>query len=178
MRYPQTRVQHPDTIRDVLDSPLLQARVERVQAELGPSGLVIMLGLCSDGAQSNRGKQAKPFSLLCTAMYVVNLPPHLRTQPANSLMVGIVPGGKEPKDMQPYLQIIADELLWLWEAGVTMWDAGRHGPFVCVRPFTVLAGQHHGSVNHQAHEPMHAWLHDATSYPLAGEGTQIRHHTS
>lgn len=125
MRHPSERTQHADVIRDILDAPHLQRRVRDAQAELGPDGLCILLGFCADGVMAYRGNHAKEFSMLAEAVYVLSFPPHLRARQDHSLLLSIVPGGKEPKDAQPYLKVLADELLYLWEVPQMMWDSDR-----------------------------------------------------
>lgn len=71
----------------------------------------IALGLCTDGVN--------PFS-------------HLRVSYSmwpNIILVGIVPGNgkKEPKDINPYLEIVVDELLPL--SNVTQFDSYQNAPF-------------------------------------------------
>ena len=50
---------------------------------------------------------------------ILNLPRYLRYRPENIILCGVIPGPKEPKDLNVYLQPIVQELLLLWE-GVMM----------------------------------------------------------
>lgn len=60
---------------------------------------------------------------------ILNLPPKIRYSFSNLLLVGIVPGNnqKEPSSLDPYLEILVDELLGL--SNKTMFDAYRNAPF-------------------------------------------------
>ena len=46
---------------------------------------------------------------------VLNLPRNLRYKPENIILVGIIPGPKEPKDVNNYIYHVVHELLQLWE---------------------------------------------------------------
>ena len=74
----------------------------------------IALGICADGVN--------PFSHLRTTysmcpivLPLLNLPRKIRHNFGNLLLVGIVPsnGRQEAKSIQPYLEILVDELLML-----------------------------------------------------------------
>lgn len=52
----------------------------------------------------------------------LNLPPHLRGKYANIFLLGIVPGPKKPKNLQPYLDIIVDDLKLAYGVGFKVWD--------------------------------------------------------
>ena len=49
---------------------------------------------------------------------VLNLPRNLRYKPENILLCGIIPGPKEPKDVNNYIYPLIHELLQLWEGVV------------------------------------------------------------
>lgn len=46
---------------------------------------------------------------------ILNLPRNLRYKQENVILCGIIPGPKEPKDLNAYLQPLIQELLLLWE---------------------------------------------------------------
>ena len=46
---------------------------------------------------------------------VLNLPRFLRYKRENVILIGIIPGPREPEDLNPFLKPLVDELLELWE---------------------------------------------------------------
>ena len=52
------------------------------------------------------------------AVYLSNLPRNLRYKRENIILCGILPGPKEPKDLNSYLYPLVHELLLLWEGVV------------------------------------------------------------
>ena len=60
---------------------------------------------------------------------LLNLPCHLRNKFEHILLVTIIPptGYKEPADLNPYLEIVVDELLSL--SNSVFYDVYRHAPF-------------------------------------------------
>lgn len=77
----------------------------------------------------------QPISMWPVALSCLNLPPWVRmTMPALWLLT-IIPGPKEPKDFQPVLDIIADELNYLYRFGVGVSSSfppeGCTNSFVC-----------------------------------------------
>ena len=46
---------------------------------------------------------------------VLNLPRFLRYKCENVILIGIIPGPREPEDLNPFLKPLVDELLELWE---------------------------------------------------------------
>lgn len=74
-------------------------------------------------------------------MTVLNLPEHLRNNPANMLLIGIIPGPHSPSYMAPYLDPLVDELLELKSPGVIAIDGSRNNEeFVLhARLMTVVA---------------------------------------
>lgn len=60
----------------------------------------------------------------------LNLPQNIRNLLSNLILVGIIPaqeGGKEPFNLEPYLEILVDELLCL--TGINIFDAYRKESF-------------------------------------------------
>ena len=88
----------------------------------------ISFGLCTDGVN--------PFSHLRTSysmwpimLSLLNLPRKTRHNFGNILLVGIIPGNgkQEAKNIQPYLEILVDELISL--SNTTMFDAYQQATF-------------------------------------------------
>ena len=52
-----------------------------------------------------------------TAIYltILNLPRDGRYKIENTVLVGLIPGPSEPKRINPFLNLLVDELLHLWE---------------------------------------------------------------
>ena len=75
-------------------------------------GRGIALALCADGVNPFHINRVQ-YSMCPLVMSLLNLPRHLRYQFSNLLLVGIIPGPKEPQNMNIYLDILVDELLEL-----------------------------------------------------------------
>ena len=80
-----------------------------------------VFALYVDGFNPYQSKEAKQVATV-TGIYLVclNLPPHLRYLPENTLLVGIIPGPQKPSltELNHYLKPLVDELLVFWETGV------------------------------------------------------------
>lgn len=61
-----------------------------------------------------------PYSAGGIYLVVLNLPRTERYQVKNLILVGIIPGPKEPKDVNPYLKPLVDELTKLYWYGFTV----------------------------------------------------------
>ena len=57
---------------------------------------------------------------------ILNLPRSLQYRPENIILCGIIPGHKEPKDLNVHLQLLIQELLLIWEG--SMLDIPPYGP--------------------------------------------------
>ena len=53
----------------------------------------------------------------------LNLPHHIRSKSGAMMLTGIVPGPNEPKTLQPYLDLVVDDLTQLNK--ITIYDAYR-----------------------------------------------------
>jgi hypothetical protein len=101
----------------------------------------LMLSLCTDGVSPFKHKT---YSMWPIMMTVLNLPEHLRNQPANMLLLGVVPGPDAPRTIQPYLDLIVDELLEL-QRGVPAIDASRGGiDFILYARLLVVCADYKG----------------------------------
>ena len=54
-------------------------------------------------------------------LFPLNLPAHVRKLSSSMMLVGIIPGPKEMKCIDPYLDVIADDIKVL--NGIEMYDA-------------------------------------------------------
>ena len=88
----------------------------------------IALVLCTDGVNPFSHLRVS-YSMRPIMLTLLNLPRHMRHGFNNILLVGIVPGNgrKEPKDINPYLEIVVDELLQL--STMTLFDSYQKAPF-------------------------------------------------
>lgn len=88
----------------------------------------ISLGFCTDGVNPfNHTKVA--YSMWPIMMTLLNLPREKRNLFENILLLGIIPGNgtKEPTDLNPYLEVLVDELLEL--SGTQQYDAYQESTF-------------------------------------------------
>jgi len=71
----------------------------------------ISLAFCTDGVNPFSHSRIK-YSMWPIMMTVLNLPRHLRNSFSSILLLGIIPGNgkQEPKSLDPYLEVVADEL--------------------------------------------------------------------
>lgn len=72
------------------------------------------LSLCTDGVNPF-SHQRVAYSMWPIVMTILNLPRKIRNKFGNILLLGIVPGSgrKEPASLDPYLEVVVDELLQL-----------------------------------------------------------------
>jgi hypothetical protein len=90
----------------------------------------VSLSLCTDGVNPFAHNKVT-YSMWPIMLTLLNLPRSMRNRFASILLVGIVPanGTKEPQDLNPYLDILVDELLEMCSS--TMFDAYNTAPFQC-----------------------------------------------
>lgn len=88
----------------------------------------LALQLSTDGVNPFSGNKVV-YSMWPVMLTVLNFPKRLRNVFENMLLVGIIPGngGREPKKVDPYLELVVDELLKL--SGSQFYDAFRKAPF-------------------------------------------------
>ena len=90
----------------------------------------IALALCTDGVNPFAHNKVS-YSMWPIMLTLLNLPRNLRNRFASIMLVGIVPsnGSQEPKSLNPYLEILVDELLEL--SNFRLYDAYQKAPFNC-----------------------------------------------
>ena len=90
----------------------------------------ISLSLCTDGVNPFAHNRVS-YSMWPIMLTLLNLPRKLRNRFASILLVGIVPsnGAQEPHSLNPYLNVLVDELLEL--SSSTLFDAYQNAPFQC-----------------------------------------------
>jgi hypothetical protein len=84
------------------------------------NGRNIVLSMCADGFQP--WTDVQNYSITPFMLMVLNFPENLRHKFQYMHMAGVVPGPRKPKDLQPYLRIVVDELLELYRDGVEYRD--------------------------------------------------------
>ena len=56
-------------------------------------------------------KEKTSYSMWPIVLSLLNLPINIRTKPSSLFLVGIIPGKREAKNVDPYLELVTDELL-------------------------------------------------------------------
>lgn len=112
---------------DIHDSPTWAAAYSPDgQFEGDPRG--VSLALCTDGVNPFSQNRVT-YSMWPIVLALLNLPRQVRCNFSHLLLIGIVPGNgtKEPKSLDPYLEVVVDELLQLTDR--TLYDAYTKAPF-------------------------------------------------
>ena len=89
----------------------------------------MLLQLSTDGVNPFSCNKVA-YSMWPITLSMLNLPRNVRSLFGNIMLAGIVPAqadGHEPKNIDPYLEVVVDEILDL--SGVTFFDAFKGAPF-------------------------------------------------
>ena len=86
----------------------------------------ISLSLCTDG-MNPFSKENITYSMWPITVNVLNLPFYIRNRHGSMMLTGIIPGKSEPRDLDPYFEILVDELLSL--QGSECYDAFKDEHF-------------------------------------------------
>ena len=110
-----------DEMFDLHDSPEW-SRAYSVSGIFNGDKRGLSLALCSDGLNPYAHHRIQ-YSMWPLVLSILNLPRSMRSSFANLFLVGIIPGNgsKEPENLDPYVEILVDELLLL--ANATIYDA-------------------------------------------------------
>ena len=94
----------PEKLGDIYDGELYK---EIVNEGLLPDSRDIVFSISLDGYQIFRQQRDD-----CWVILVINhnLPPEVRVKKENLLIVAVIPGPKQPKDFNSFLQPLVDEL--------------------------------------------------------------------
>lgn len=115
-------------ISDIHGSPVWKRAYSREGTFQGdPRG--VSLSLCLDGLNP-WSKNKTSYSMWPIVLGQLNLPRKIRNLFSNLILLGIIPAqddGKEPANLDPYLEILVDELLCLTD--MRIYDAYRKEPF-------------------------------------------------
>ena len=98
-------------ITDIHQSKVWKSRYE-VTGPFRGDARGISLSFCTDG-MNPFSKEKVVYSMWPIVLTVLNLPRHIRNSPGSMMLVGIIPGRAEPQSMDPYLDILVDEILQL-----------------------------------------------------------------
>ena len=80
--------------------------------EFGGDARGLSLAVCADGTNPF-SKEKTTYSMCPIVVSLLNLPSHLRRLPGYLQLVGIIPGKSEPKNTDPYMDVLVDEILQL-----------------------------------------------------------------
>lgn len=86
----------------------------------------ISFSLCADGTNPF-SKEKIAYSMWPIMISLLNLPPHLRNIRGSILLAGIIPGKNEPQNLDPYIDILVEEIKHL--NGLRCFDAFRNEEF-------------------------------------------------
>ena len=86
----------------------------------------LSLAICADGTNPF-SKEKTSYSMWPILISILNLPSHLRRQPGYLQLVGIIPGRNEPKNTDPYIEILVEELQQL--NGEQVYDSFQNNMF-------------------------------------------------
>lgn len=75
-----------------------------------PRGL--SFGFCTDG-MNPFSKEKVTYSMWPITISILNLPRPIRLTAGSMLLMGIIPGRSEPQNIDPYIDVLVDELLQL-----------------------------------------------------------------
>jgi hypothetical protein len=89
------------------------------------NGRNIVLSLNVDGFQPWKRVQRSLTPLVCM---ILNLPENLRHKSEYLILAGLIPGPKEPKQYNPYMQFLVKELQQLSDVGFDIADPYPNGP--------------------------------------------------
>ena len=86
----------------------------------------VPLGICLDGVNPF-SKENVSYSMWPILLFPLNLPDQIRKSSGSMMLAGIIPGPNEPREFDPYLDIIVDDILSL--NNVEMYDAHNKSAF-------------------------------------------------
>ena len=72
----------------------------------------LSFALCTDG-MNPFSKDKTNYSMWPITLSILNLPSYIRIRPSSLILVGIIPGKKEPQSLNPYIEILVEELMEL-----------------------------------------------------------------
>lgn len=120
---------HQNCMHDIHDSPCW-AKAYSDDGVFKGDARGVSLSLCTDGVNPFAHNKVV-YSMWPIMLTLLNLPRRIRHQFGSILLIGIVPsnGSQEPKSLNPYLEVMVDEILEL--SCSTIYDAYKEAPFIC-----------------------------------------------
>lgn len=109
--------------------------------------IVLSMNIDGFGPYSRRAYSIHPIMFM-----IMNLPENIRRKVDYLILAGIIPGPNAPKNMNTYLNIIVDELIDLWENGMTIEDFSDNMNTHIIKVkllFTSCDYPAHSSINYQ-----------------------------
>ena len=102
-----------ESMADIRESPVWQSWFSDA-GEFGNDTLGIVLNVSLDGVNPFKALKTE-YSMWPIEIQILNLPPRLRKTAYGTLINGIIPsnGTKEPNTLEPYIEILVEELLFL-----------------------------------------------------------------
>ena len=71
---------------------------------------VLSLSLCTDGLNPF-SKERTSYSIWPIMLKVLNFPSHIRANFKSLILMGIIPGRREPRKIDPYLDLLVEDIL-------------------------------------------------------------------
>jgi len=114
-----------EIVSDLHQSPAWKSRYDVTGPFQGdPRG--ISLSLCADGTNPF-SKERVVYSMWPITLSILNLPRQIQNLPGSIVLAGIIPGKSEPQNMDPYMEILVDELCSV--NGLELYDSYRNEKF-------------------------------------------------
>jgi hypothetical protein len=110
-----------ETQRDIWDSLMWKKRILDSGFLSDEEPVNIVMALSSDGVNPFGRRSTHSTWPIVGILY--NYAPEVRSKFNRLLLLGLIPGPKEPSNMKPYLDVIVKEINGLNERGVEVWDA-------------------------------------------------------
>lgn len=104
----------------------------------------LLLAMSIDGFNPF-SKQRTNYSMWPCFVKILNLPPHLRNRPEFMFMVFLTQGPKAPRSLAPYLDLLVDDLLAMWDPGFPAYDAHLQQNFTCKAALAFVTADEPGS---------------------------------
>lgn len=86
----------------------------------------LAFAICTDGLNPYAHEKTT-YSMWPIFLVPLNLPHHVRMKVGSMLLTGIIPGPKEPNDLDPYMDIVVDDIMDL--SKLTVFDAFKNEYF-------------------------------------------------
>ena len=122
----QCHLNQTDSVLDIHDSSAWKSWYSE-DGYFGGDARGISFALCADGVNPF-SKEKCQYSMWPLMLNILNFPYYIQSKAESLLLVGIIPGRKEPKKMDPYLEVIVDDIHFL--SGQTIYNSLKDEYFV------------------------------------------------